>query len=831
MMASLGLPFLKLVFLAIALAPLLVVIYRARGRSRVDVAVFAGLVGIWVWAYRHFVFGQEYVFHDTLWDHHSPYAILVQWLESGFPVGWNPFLNGGEPLYLFSNLFLWAELLAFSLLNRLFALPVHDLINLYFSYILISFSGFCLLLFTAIFRRRVTAFYALVPVLLGGLTISTFGQYMLSPLYLTPLALLSAYLFVRDRTLRYLAWAAFFVAVSANHYLPQYLVLVLAAFFVSAGMVRMASRIGRRSSGAPAVARRWAPARIGELALIVVLTGAALAPAVFVHREVRELVSPTRGGVRIAESGIGHQPPFRMKISQFGSLLRVPYVEPGLADPENLLYHHGPFYVGWLPVALAAFSLLLVRDRAYLPFLLTLGLLVIVALGQPVGLWASLRDRVPLLYIRHTYPLALPVTLLVVVLSGFGFERLPLSTRGQVLAVVLTLVVCVHGTQGRRHADARWERPFDLVAFTYPLERWPYSRRLTEVPIDTEPVITKRAVATHPDEDFVLFRRPPYQELVHRDLRLATGSLFGFSDGETGPPVPIDPPGDVEDRFGAAPAAGPVAVGRPAAGAAGAGAVRNPVMAWRLNGARTTITLDRAGIGVLLFRRSDPAELRGRLVGLSACVESPSAPLGVKLSSHEPTTGSAVTLLPARVPVDDAPRFSALDTYRTPGRWGCLRTNFYVRADAPSLIVTVAVWTERPSVVHLDRVQLWVLPDGRADGSATLRGMTVDAPSPDEIRVRAEFPRSGFLVRKENYHPGWSARVDGAPVAIRRWGQTFQAVPVSGGAHTVEFRFQSPYSVLMWVHFAAVLAGYALFALGLPGGSGRPGSRQEAVRP
>src|SRR5260370_7769848 len=104
-------------------------------------------------------------------------------------------------------------------------MPVNCRLNLYSSYVLINFAGFCFLLFGAVFHRRVTVFYALTPVLLGGLTIGTFGQYMLGTLYLAPLALLSAYLFVPERSLRSLPRPALFLAASANHYLPHHLIL------------------------------------------------------------------------------------------------------------------------------------------------------------------------------------------------------------------------------------------------------------------------------------------------------------------------------------------------------------------------------------------------------------------------------------------------------------------------------------------------------------------------------------------------------------------------------------------------------------------------------
>jgi len=760
-----------------------------RGRSRFDVAAFAGFAVIWVTAYRHFVFGQEHVFHDTLWGSYTPYAILLQWLDNGFPVGWNPFPDGGEPLYLLSNLFLWAELLVFWLLNQLFRLPVHDLLNLYFSYVLISFAGFCFLLFGAVFHRRVTVFYALTPVLLGGLTIGTFGQYMLGTLYLAPLALLSAYLFVRERSLRYLAWAAFFVAASANHYLPHYLILVLVAFFVSFGLVELAATLGAPLAGLPATVPGWTRGKVWELGLIAALMGAAVAPALYVHGEVRNLISPTRGGVSIGEHGVGHQRPVIVSADRYEYLVHVPQVEPGVA-PVYIDYHHSPFYVGWLPVLLAAGSLLLVRDRTYLLFLLTLILLIIAALGEPAGLWAFLQDRMHLLYFRHTFPLALPVTVLLILLSGFAVDRLPLPAGVNFAVVLLTLALCLFGTQGHRHADGLRDRPFDLAPFRYPVERWPYSRRLGEVPFDSEPTITKRASATHPDEDFVLFRTRSYQELLRRDLRLATGSLFVFSEHLAPSPTPRDGQrNEITDGQSPAPR------------------VESRNHAWLLSGrATTTLSLHPDGKSFLVYQHGNPVDLRGHAVEFSACIKSQS-PLGVNL-------------------VSEPGPLSTLDTYRGTGRWECYGTNFQVGAHAPSVSLAVSVWAEREAIASVDRVRVEILPDLDPDSVLPIPAAVVSAPSPNRIRVQADFPRNGFLVRKENFHPGWMASVDGAPVTIIRWGAVFQAVAVNAGRHTVEFVFRSPYPVLMWLHFFAVIAGYAWFARTLLDGSdparGRP---------
>jgi hypothetical protein len=139
--------------------------------------------------------------------------------------------------------------------------------------------------------------------------------------------------------------------------------------------------------------------------------------------------------------------------------------------------------------------------------------------------------------------------------------------------------------------------------------------------------------------------------------------------------------------------------------------------------------------------------------------------------------------------------------------------SFAVGPGAADLVLGLVVTAEHPLHAHVDRVELRTLPTASPrDGTVEIPVTILDPQSPNDVRVRAELPRDGFLVRKENHHPRWSARVDGVPAAIQRWGPAFQAVPVAAGTHTVEFRFWSPYPVLMWAHVIAVLAGYTLFA-------------------
>lgn len=82
--------------------------------------------------------------------------------------------------------------------------------------------------------------------------------------------------------------------------------------------------------------------------------------------------------------------------------------------------------------------------------------------------------------------------------------------------------------------------------------------------------------------------------------------------------------------------------------------------------------------------------------------------------------------------------------------------------------------------------------------------------SPGRAVYSLDAQRGGLLVFVENYHPGWRAAVDGAPVRLLRANHAFMAVPVPAGRSEVVFDFRShgAYAAL-----AALLAGFLLINL------------------
>jgi hypothetical protein len=74
---------------------------------------------------------------------------------------------------------------------------------------------------------------------------------------------------------------------------------------------------------------------------------------------------------------------------------------------------------------------------------------------------------------------------------------------------------------------------------------------------------------------------------------------------------------------------------------------------------------------------------------------------------------------------------------------------------------------------------------GNAAGKATITSYATGA-----IGIDASTPRDGYLLLSEIYYPGWKAYVDGTESKIFRADWNLRAIPVKGGSHRIEVRFE-----------------------------------------
>ena len=82
-----------------------------------------------------------------------------------------------------------------------------------------------------------------------------------------------------------------------------------------------------------------------------------------------------------------------------------------------------------------------------------------------------------------------------------------------------------------------------------------------------------------------------------------------------------------------------------------------------------------------------------------------------------------------------------------------------------------------------------------------------------ELTVKTDHPR--LVVISQNFHPHWTARIDGQETAIHRANYVWQAVHVPSGTHTVSLTYSDSLAVACrWISLISLvllIAGSAYF--------------------
>jgi hypothetical protein len=98
-----------------------------------------------------------------------------------------------------------------------------------------------------------------------------------------------------------------------------------------------------------------------------------------------------------------------------------------------------------------------------------------------------------------------------------------------------------------------------------------------------------------------------------------------------------------------------------------------------------------------------------------------------------------------------------------------------------------------------------------ADAAATARAVRWEA---EHRSIRVASDRGGRFRLSEQFLPGWTAAVDGAPTPIENCHSAFQCVAIPPGEHTVEFHYRS--QMLLWGAGVSVATLAALLMLARP---------------
>lgn len=552
-----------LLYLAIILGICLLPVYLLR-RKWSEVAAIAGVFIYFGILNKDFLLARLGAWHDA-GQHEYLLIILKQWLDAGIPLGWNPYMNAGEPLYLFSNSILWAPWLFFCWLNKFVGLSPHMLFNLFWMF---QFANFCvggLLLFLILYDDFRAALFCFVALMISGMFIVNLGQPTgLNIMYYFPYVLFCLVSFYKTKNVYGFALAVVFIGIASNHYLPLYILLCTGIFvgiFILLDLKNIRSVLDL-------LKRRY---RVILFACLMSLIAGA--PAFFLYSEMQDYVSPTRGelqpGGAIKGGETGSQPNVNAPLWGYRVLL-----EQSIPYRRNI--HHA-FYFGILPLLAIPFAFLKWRNRFV--WTVTASALLILMLGTGNDFWGyrMLIRHVPgFNMLRHSFGLAHFVSFLLICLSGYGLNELLQKDADRKRNVTLSIIVflayivviltsrkenavlfsalgalslvllininragLLFGRAGKYVSIACYLAVFSILAadvtlyyvrhhrshlltddlvvlsdIVYPEGRTFYPKIGYVIPMDIAPLMLKKASVTHPDSNFILFRNVHLNEML-----------------------------------------------------------------------------------------------------------------------------------------------------------------------------------------------------------------------------------------------------------------------------------------------------------------------------
>jgi hypothetical protein len=791
----------QILFLTFILIPLFYLVYKIRNNSLFDLFGFILIIIGYVLIHYKFVFGHQYTFHDTLWTFHVFFSVVDQWIREGFSIGWNPFMNGGEPLYLYSNLFLWAELFVISFLNKLiFNLPSEQLINLFFTYLFLSYFTFSFILFSVIFKKSAIVFFPFTVLVFSGITQTTLAQPALIYLHLTPLVLLSLYLFFKKKDIHYLFFSVFLICLSANHYILHYIALAAIFFALSWYLSKfIAGKFILKNSTLDVVS----PPRINKIYLIIILLACIMVvlPVLYLYSETTVYTSPTRGGklgeVTNFTGENSLQPSVFHPLSQYKYLVDMPV-------SYDMKYYHSVSYIGSIYILFFLLSFIIIKrgiDKVILSsFAVTLVIIIYFSLKNNF-LWLFLTHNIPLFLIRHLHPFATITTLLIVIISTYGFMYVIQSKKIRYSTIVITLVLSAYPVI--KHAQYQNVLPINLAPFEYPYERSLYSQQITPIPFDTTPLILKQAAATHPIENFTFLRKDEYNNLLKTRTDAVVGDLFYFAPSlsdevtiELPTKVTIEHLSIENEPFGLSETNNTDKLESQFhffQNGFNGKATKNTDKEWIKTGVSSLVISPSSDGNSFIRYIFNVEQLVAKTIRFSIWVKSDNkTPDAIQVDIQSNAFNKPIMLV----------------NYQNSQNWEQLIVEKTITTQDKSVYLTLNVKNKASSVAYFDHIEIDLY---NFFEKSNIPVKYIKNNNPNHLRLEAVIPQDGYLIRKENFHSGWSAKVNNIETPIEKYADVFQAIKVNKGKVVVDFEFKSLYPLLLWLHIVFVFIGYFIF--------------------
>ncbi len=382
--------------------------------------------------YRQFLWGKFGTYHDSL-QHKFLLLTLKQWLDSYVSIGWNPYMNGGEPLYLFSNSFLYSPWVVFCSLNAFIHLNPDTLFNIFWFFQFLCFCTGAFLIFLIIFDNFRVAFFCLMSLVLSGMFIVNLGQPTgLNIIWFFPYVIFCLIFAFKKRNVNGLFLAMFFLGLAINNYNPLYIVLSVGIFALFFALFHRVELFRNRHT-----LKLLRPRKIlFGLAVFFMI----ISPILFLYSEFNDYVSPTRGG-RMVNDGIrtgreGLQPNVNAPLWGYKVFL-----EQIISYRDNI--HHA-FYIGIIPLLLIPIAFFQWRNRYLWVVFFSIIAFFLLGLGNDFAGYRFLLKYVPgFNMIRHSFGFAHFTSFFLIIFSGYGLtELLRQNRKFSESAVLLILTAC-----------------------------------------------------------------------------------------------------------------------------------------------------------------------------------------------------------------------------------------------------------------------------------------------------------------------------------------------------------------------------------------------------
>jgi hypothetical protein len=150
-------------------------------------------------------------------------------------------------------------------------------------------------------------------------------------------------------------------------------------------------------------------------------------------------------------------------------------------------------------------------------------------------------------------------------------------------------------------------------------------------------------------------------------------------------------------------------------------------------------------------------------------------------------------------------------SYRNRGEWEELIVRHRVEDDAAYVLISISVAAQANGSADFDDVRITVRKPVET-GGFTSRVVSY-VPSRFELDVSTD--RDGVLLFRDNFHHGWSARVDGLPANLERANLSFKALPLMRGDHRVLFQYRPAWFLVSLYAYLAANVAFVSVVVGL----------------